>query len=217
MLSYPTPVSILIADDHRLITEGISKLLENERMTGIVHTANDGIEAVDKALKLDIDCVIMDVNMPGMNGIEATRRIKQVKPFVKIIVVSMLSDASVVSKMLKAGADGFINKDSGKDELLRALEKVLLGEKYISPEISNELLFHNAERTNQPTEGDIHLTPRELEITGHIVNGLTNKEIAARLFLSPVTVETHRKNILAKLRLKNTASLVKYAMDNRLF
>lgn len=217
MLSYPTPVNILIADDHRLITEGISKLLENERMAGIVHTANDGIEAVDKALKLDIDCVIMDVNMPGMNGIEATRRIKQVKPFVKIIVVSMLSDASVVSKMLKAGADGFINKDSGKDELLRALEKVLLGEKYISPEISNELLFHNAERSNQTTEGNIHLTPRELEITGHIVNGLTNKEIAARLFLSPVTVETHRKNILAKLRLKNTASLVKYAMDNRLF
>lgn len=216
MNPYRVPVNILIADDHRLITDGIAKILGEEKTIGEIHIANNGSEAVDKALTADIDCVIMDINMPVMNGLEAVKRIKQEKPYVKIIAVSMHSDASVVSKMLKAGADGYINKDTGKTELLTALEKVMRGEKYISPEISNNLFLHLNDRSVQSEEGEKPLTPREIEIIRYIADGLTNQEIAQKLFLSVVTVDTHRKNILAKLHLKNSAALVKYAAEHKL-
>ncbi|MCO5286017.1 MAG: response regulator transcription factor [Chitinophagaceae bacterium] len=210
------PLNILVADDHRLITDGISKLIEGEAMIGSVITAQNGKEAVDIVLESDIDCVIMDINMPVLNGLEATRIIKKGKPSVKVIVVSMLSDASIVSKMLKAGADGFLNKDTGKEELLKALERVSGGEKYVSTAISNNLLTHLSDPGIQSREVERPLSPREVEIVKLIAEGLTNKEIAGRLFLSTVTVDTHRKNILAKLHLKNTASLVKYAVDHKL-
>jgi len=128
----------------------------------------------------------------------------------------MLCDAPIVNKMLKAGADAFINKDTGKSELLKAINKVMNNEKYISPEISNNLFIHLNDRNVNNPENDKHLTTREIQVIRHIADGLTNIEIAAKLFLSIVTVDTHRKNILAKLQLKNTASLVKYAADHKL-
>jgi len=118
--------------------------------------------------------------------------------------------------MLKAGADAFINKDTGKDELLKAIDKVMRNEKYISPEISNNLFAHLGDRNVNNTENEKHLTTREIEIIRFIAEGMTNIEIAAKLFLSTVTVNTHRKNMLAKLHLKNTASLVKYAAEHKL-
>ncbi len=210
------PINLLIADDHQLITEGLSKILETENMIGVIYTASNGRKAVDEVLMHDIDCVIMDINMPVLNGLEATKLIKKEKPFIKIIVVSMQCDASIVNKMLKAGADAFINKDTGKEELLKAIDKVMKDEKYISPEISNNLFTHlNDHNINRP-ESEKHLTVREIEIIRYIAEGLTNHEIADKLFLSIVTVDTHRKNMLAKLHLKNTASLVKYAAEHKL-
>jgi len=215
-MTYQFPINLLIADDHQLITDCISKILETEKMIGEIHTARNGQEAVDKVLTNDIDCVIIDINMPVLNGLEATKLIKQQKPSVKVIVVSMLSDAAIVSKMMKAGADVFINKDTGKTELLKAIAKAMQGEKYISPEISNNLITHLTDRRVQTADNEKKLTPRELEIIRLIAEGLTNHEIAGKLFLSNVTVDTHRKNMLAKLHLKNTASLVKYAADHNL-
>lgn len=209
-------INILIADDHQLIIDGLSNILSAEKMIGEIFTANNGNDAVALALEQDIDCVIMDINMPGLNGHEATRLIKKDRPFIKIIVVSMLCDAAIVNKMLKAGADAFINKDTGKSELLKAIEKVLQNEKYISPEISNNLFAHLSDRNVVNTENTKHLTAREIEVIRYIADGLTNTEIASKLFLSTGTVETHRKNMLAKLNLKNTASLVKYAADHKL-
>lgn len=216
MTPYQLPINLLIADDHQLIIDGISKILETEKTIGEIHSANNGREAVDTILIKDIDCVIMDINMPVLNGLEATKLIKQQKPFVKVIVVSMLSDASIVSKMMKAGADAFINKDTGKTELLKAIDKVMQGEKYISPQISNNLFTHLTDRNVNKEDIEKHLTAREVEIIRYIADGLTNHEIADKLFLSIVTVDTHRKNMLAKLHLKNTASLVKYAADHKL-
>ena len=210
------PINLLLVDDHQLITDGLSQILSIEKTIDKIYTANNGKEAVDKALEYDIDCVIMDINMPVLNGLESTRLIKQEKPFIKIIVVSMLCDASVVSKMLKAGADAFINKDTGKSELLKAIGYVMNGEKYISPEISTNLFTHLSDRNINSPENEKHLTKRELEIIRYIADGFTNIEIAAKLFLSTVTVDTHRKNMLAKLQLKNTASLVKYAAEHKL-
>jgi DNA-binding NarL/FixJ family response regulator len=128
----------------------------------------------------------------------------------------MLCDAPIVNKMLKAGADAFINKDTGKEELLKAIEKVMEGEKYISPNIASNLFMHLTEKKVIQPEGVKQLTAREIEIIRDIADGMTNIEIAAKLFLSPATVDTHRKNMLAKLQLKNTASLVKYAADHHL-
>jgi len=216
MTTYAPMVTLLIVDDHQLITDGLSHILESESNIRQIYTAHNGQEAVDLALAHDIDCIIMDINMPVLNGLEATKLIKKQKPFIKIIVVSMLCDASIVNKMLKAGADAFINKDTGKCELLKAIDKVMQGEKYISPEISHTLFTHLTDRNVTSPEQEKHLTEREVEIIRHIADGLTNQEIAVKLFLSTVTVDTHRKNMLAKLQLKNTASLVKYAAEHHL-
>ncbi len=215
-MNYQLPINLLIADDYQLITDGLSKILEEEKGIGKIYTANNGKEAADKALMNEVDCIIMDINMPVLNGLEATKLIKQEKPFIKIIVVSMLCDASIVNKMLKAGADAFINKDTGKDELLKALDKVMWNEKYISPEIANNLFTHLNDRNINTPNNEKHLTTREIEIIRYIADGLTNHEIADKLFLSVGTVDTHRKNMLAKLKIKNTASLVKYAADHKL-
>ena len=204
--------NVLIADDHQLIIDGISKILQEEKTIASVYTAANGQEAVDMLEKHAIDCVLMDLNMPVLSGYDATKVIKQRYAAVKVIVVSMLSDASVIAKLLKAGADAFIIKNMGKDELLRAIEKVMDGEKYISPELSFNLNSHIGKKADKQD----HLTPRELEIIKHIGEGFTNQEIAAKLFLSPATVDTHRKNVLAKLELKNTAALIKYAAENSL-
>ena len=128
----------------------------------------------------------------------------------------MLSYASIVNQMLKARADAFSNKDTGKAELLKAIDKVMQDEKYISPAISNNLFMHLTDRNVINTENEKHLTAREIEIIRLIADGLTNHEIADKLYLSIVTVDTHRKNMLVKLHLKNSAALVKYAADHKL-
>ncbi|HXL54826.1 MAG TPA: response regulator transcription factor [Chitinophagaceae bacterium] len=216
MNPYQLPINLLIADDHQLIIDGLTKILETEKAIGEIYSANNGREAVDKVSTHNIDCVIMDINMPVLNGLEATKLIKKEKPEIKIIVVSMFCDAAIVNKMLKAGADAFINKDTGKSELLKAIDKVMQGEKYISPEISTNLFTHLTDRNVNIQENEKHLTIREIEIIRYIADGLTNNEIADKLFLSIGTVDTHRKNMLAKLHLKNSAALVKYAAEHKL-
>jgi DNA-binding NarL/FixJ family response regulator len=213
---HQAPFTLLIADDHQLIIDGLIEILKEEKLIGNITSAINGHEAVSKAMNEDIDCVIMDINMPILNGVEATKLIKKGKPSIKVIVVSMLCDASIVSKMLKAGADAFVNKDTGKGELLIAISKVMNDEKYISPAISQNLFSHLNDRMINPPTNNKHLTPREIEIIRFIAEGLTNAKIAANLFLSTSTVDTHRKNILAKLQLKNTTALVKYAAEHNL-
>ncbi len=215
-MTYSLPINLLIADDHKLITDGLSTILSGEKNIGEIYIAHNGKDAIDIVNAHDIDCVVMDINMPLLNGLDATKLIKKIKPRIKIIVVSMLCDPSIVSKMLKAGADAFINKDTGKTELLTAIDKVMNNEKYISPGISNNLFIHLNDRNVNIADNEKHLTARELEIIGYIAEGLTNHEIADKLFLSNSTVDTHRKNMLAKLHLKNTASLVKYAAEHKL-
>lgn len=216
MTSEPTLLNLLIVDDHQLIIDGLSNILENEKIINKIYTAANGKEAVEMAASHQVDCVIMDINMPVLNGLEATRQIKKENANIKVIVVSMICDAAIVNKMLKAGADAFINKDTGKSELLKAIKKVMQDEKYISPAIANNLFTHLADPKAIISATEKRLTPREIEIIGYIAGGLTNNEIATKLFLSSVTVDTHRKNMLSKLQLKNTAALVKYAADHKL-
>jgi DNA-binding NarL/FixJ family response regulator len=216
MEGYLLPINLLIADDHQLFIDGLCKILENETIIREIYSVNNGKEALEMISFHHIDCIIMDINMPVMNGLETTLQVKIKNPEIKIIVVSMQCDVSIVSKMLKAGADGFINKDTGKDELLIAINKVMGKAKYISPGISHNLFSFFSEKKNVSSENEKHLTARELEIIKLIADGFTNQEIAAKLFLSTATVDTHRKNMIAKLQLKNTASLIKYAFEHKL-
>jgi two-component system nitrate/nitrite response regulator NarL len=214
MSEYNLPVDILIADDHRIMVDGLYGILKDEKSIGIIHTCFDGREAVTLVGNRQVDCVILDINMPVLNGIEAAKMIRQQKPHVKIIMVSMLCDASIVSKALKAGADAFIIKNTGKEELLKAISRVMKNEKYISADLSYDLLH----KMNRPAnnESDLHLTQREKEIIRYIADGLTAHEIADKLYISHRTVDTHRKNILQKLSLKNIAALTRYAAEHDL-
>jgi two-component system nitrate/nitrite response regulator NarL len=216
MENYLLPIHLLIADDHQLFIDGLSKILEIEKIIGEIYSVNNGKEVLETIDLHPIDCIIMNINMPVMNGLEVTKRVKANNPELKIIVFSMQCDVSIVSKMLKAGADGFINKDTGKDELLSAINKVMRNDKYISPAISRNLFTFFSEKKNVGSEDEKHLTARELEIIKRIADGFTSQEIAAKLFLSTMTVDTHRKNMIAKLQLKNTATLVKYAFEHHL-
>jgi DNA-binding NarL/FixJ family response regulator len=216
MANHGLPINLLIADDHQLFVDGLRRILETEKMFGDIHGANNGLQVLEHVRSHQVDCIIMDINMPLMNGLETTKQLKKENPDIKIIVVSMECDVVIVSKMLKAGADAFVNKDTGKEELMTAFSKIADNEKYVSPDIAKNLFAYLSYRKKNVTGDEKHLTPREIEIIRHIADGETNAEIAAKLFLSVVTVDTHRKNILSKLELKNTAALVKYAVENKL-
>lgn len=214
MQSYSRKCNLLIVDDHQLIIDGLTGILKEESIIGTIYAASNGEEAIACIAANPVDCVLMDISMPKINGHEATKIIKQEQPHIKVIVVSMFSDASVVIKLLKAGADAFIVKNTGKEEVLRAINKVMSNERYVSNELNLNIYQHlGSARSNH---SKTQLTTREIEIVQHISNGLTNHEIADKLFISPSTVDTHRKNILAKLELKNTAALVRYAAENNL-
>jgi two-component system, NarL family, nitrate/nitrite response regulator NarL len=215
MQTYQQTYNLLIVDDHQLIIDGLTGILKEEKIIGDIYSAVNGEEAIEQVRSKQVDCVLMDISMPKINGHDATKLIKQERPDIKIIVVSMFSDASVVIKLLKAGADAFIIKNAGKEEVLRAIEKVMNNEKYVSNELNLNLYHHIGLKKNNLSSAT--LTPRETEIVRYISSGMTNQDIAQKLFLSTSTVDTHRKNILAKLNLKNTAALVRYAADHDLF
>ena len=215
MTSYQLSYNLLLVDDHQLMIDGLCGILKEEKLIAKIYTANNGQEAIDRVMQHDVDCVLMDINMPGMNGLDATKIIKQQRRGIKIIVISMISDAPIVIKLLQAGADGFVLKNTGREELVKAIEKVMHNEKYVCNELNLNLYSHLGLKKSTTTSSGT-LTAREIEIIKHIADGLTNHEIAEKLFLSTSTVDTHRKNILAKLGLKNTATLIKYAVENHL-
>lgn len=215
MPDYNLPVDILIADDHRIMVDGLCRILKEQKGIGNIYTAHDGREAVAQAANHQIDCAILDINMPVLNGIEAARQIRKQRPYIKLIMVSMLCDAAIVTRALKAGADAFIIKNTGEEELLKAIGRVMKNEKYISAELSYNLL-HTLNKQGDKEGDQSHLTQRELEVIKYIAEGLTAHEIADKLFISHRTVDTHRKNILQKLHLKNIAALTRYAAEHNL-
>lgn len=209
---------ILIADDHPMFREGVRRILENEDSYKVVAEARDGQEAIKLIEQNPVDLVIMDINMPGLDGVEATRLLVKEQPSLKILALTMHREDRYIMKMLKAGALGYILKDDGKDKLLEAVETVLTGNSYFGHDVSETLLssFMNKKvlaENQAPSEPKVNLTERELEILKLITaNELTSEEIANRLNISKRTVDTHRKNILVQLGAKNSVGLVKYAI-----
>jgi len=198
----------IIADDHQLVRETIGPLLEERLDIRIVGGAADGRTAVDLAIELKPDIVLMDVSMPRLNGIEATRQIVAQSPDTKVLGLSMHSDTRFVTRMLQAGASGYFLKDSGVYDLLDAVRTVLDGRRYLPRNIANEVI--NGLVGKSPSKGT--LTPREREVLQLIAEGRTTKAIAAELCIAPKTAEAHRGKIMHKLALHSVAELTKYAI-----
>ncbi|HEY3083650.1 MAG TPA: response regulator transcription factor [Chloroflexota bacterium] len=203
-------IRVLLADDHTLVREGIRLCLEAMGDMQVVGEAADGREAVARALELRPDVVLMDVSMPGLSGLEATLEIKRARPEIQVIGLSMYDDEEYVTRLLRAGAAGYVLKRSAATELGAAVRAAHAGEAFLHPSIAKRVIADYLRRLDQePTAAG--LTAREREILGHIVDGRTNREIAERLTLSVKTVENHRSNMMAKLDAHDRGQLVRAA------
>jgi two-component system response regulator NreC len=202
----------LLADDHTIVRQGLKLILSAHADLEVVGEAANGREAVDLADKLRPDIVLMDVQMPELNGIEATRKMVAANPRVRILVLSMHKESVYVREILKAGARGYILKDAIDTELLNAVRSVARGDGYISPAVSSAL-NDKVRDSNNPVD---MLTTREREVLLLIAEGKTNKEIATHLNLSVYTVDSHRGKIMEKLNLHSAGELVRFAMKNGL-
>jgi two-component system, NarL family, response regulator NreC len=207
-------VRILLADDHTVMREGLRAALEHQPAFEVVGEASDGVQAASLAASLAPDVVVMDIAMPSLNGVEATRQIVGKQPGISIVILSMYSDETYVMRALKAGARAYLLKDSAFTDLIRAIESVTQGKSFFSPKISRILAEDYVRALQQKGSVDTYelLTPREREILQLLAEGKSNKEVATRLNLSLYTVETHRGRILQKLNLHSAAELVLYAV-----
>jgi len=200
-----SPIRVLIADDHPLFRDGMHGLLDSVGETEVVGEAAAGEEAVTRALELRPDVVLMDINMPGMNGIAATREILEKSPGIGVLVVTMVEDDDSVFAAMRAGALGYLLKGAGQEEVLRAIRAVANGEAIFGPGIARRVMgLFSAERPRAP-QAFPELTDREREILGLIANGRGNAEISEELFLSLKTVQNHVSNIFRKLRVADRA------------
>ena len=210
-------IRVLIVDDHAVVREGLSALIEGQPDLILVGEAADGVEAVEKTNQLKPDVVVMDLVMPRMNGIEAIQKIKEENPQIPVLVLSTFADEDRVFPAIKAGAFGYILKDASPDELVDAIRKTYHGEAVLHSSITRMLILGLKENRNkEKSQPPSTLTAREVEVLVLVAQGLTNQEIATRLNVSETTVRFHVSNILAKLKLANRTQAVLYALKEGL-
>ncbi len=204
---------ILIADDHAMFRDGLASLLSSNRNWEIAKKVSDGLEVL-RALETErFDVILLDINMPGMNGIDTAEIVRQKYPQVKVLMLSMFNDIKNIQKVIKAGAHGYLLKDSSKKELVEGITTVLEGGTFFVDQVK-EVLIHGLRSENSFNE--VKLTDREKDILELICLELTTQQIAQKLDVSTHTVETYRKNLLAKTGAKNSVGLLKFALENKL-
>lgn len=209
-----TPIRVLVADDHQLFREGVRALLGSLEATEVVGEASSGAEAVAQAAALHPDVILMDVQMPDMNGIEATRRVLAAEPGVGVIIVTMFEDDETVFAAMRAGAKGYVLKGAAQSELLRAIEAVARGEALYGPKVAERILrFFQASRRDMPVDAFPDLTEREREVLDLIASGMGNAAIARRLAIAEKTVRNHVSNIFSKLHVTDRAQAMLRARE----
>lgn len=207
-------IHILIVDDHQIVIDGLKLMLSSQSGMQCIAEANNGEEALQQAKRYDINIALIDINMPGMNGINLCKRLQEEAPHIKVIALSMFKEASLVKTMLKNGAKGYLLKNAGRDEVIEAIHRIHAGKNYFSEEITETIMnsFGGQGKKSQNSPFP-QISRREKQVLQLIVDEFTTAEIAEKLFISFGTVETHRRNLLIKLGARNTAGLVRVALE----
>lgn len=204
---------VLLAEDHEIVREGIAVLVNMESDMEVVGEASDGHTAIAKAQELQPDVIVMDVSMPGMNGLRATEKLMKYFPDIKVLALTRHTDVGFIQQLLRAGAKGYVLKQSPSSDLIRAIRIVAEGKKYLDPAITDKIVDIYAQPQNNPDINSLaKLTEREEEILKYIAWGYTNKEIAARLDISVKTVEVHKNNLMKKMGFASRIDIVRYAL-----
>jgi DNA-binding NarL/FixJ family response regulator len=210
-------IKVLIADDHKIIRVGLRGLIELSTDIEVVAEAENGTEVIDLVKKVKVDVVLMDIDMGHTSGIETTHQLKKEHPEINVLGLTMHEEQEYIIEMLEAGASGYLLKNTGMDELLTALRTAARGDSYFSQQVSATLLHAiTQKKASGGSKSNGPLSERETEVLRLIVQEFSNGEIAEKLFISIRTVDTHRRNLLEKLQVKNTAGLVRYAMEKGL-
>lgn len=209
-------IRVLIADDHAIVRAGLRALINGEQGMELVGEATHGEEAIQLAQTAKPDVIVLDLSMPGLDGIQAARKIKQEQPDVRILILTIHEDEALLREAMKAGASGYIIKHAAETELIAAIHSVLMDDIYIHPKMIRALLVEPEGRKQSASNPADILTPREMEILLRIVQGYTNRQIAEELSISVRTVEGHRSNLTSKLGLSSRVELVRYAREHGL-
>lgn len=209
-------IKLMLADDHAMLRHGLSRSLELEEDFAVVGQALDGYAAIKQAKELQPDIIIMDIGMPGLNGIEATRQITRDNPKIKVIGLSMHSSDKYVREMFKAGATGYLLKDCSFEELVEAIRTVMSGKTFISPSIGDMIIKEYTNKEDDVKSVFTILSQREREVLQLLAEGQSTKQIGTQLNISPKTVEAHRLRLMEKLEIDNVAQLTKYAIQEGL-
>jgi DNA-binding NarL/FixJ family response regulator len=206
-------VRVMLADDHEVVREGLKSLVGAQPDMEVIGEANDGLAAVQLAHELAPDVLVMDISMPGLNGLKATERVKQFCPQVKVLALTRHTDAGFIQQLFAAGASGYVLKQSASSELVRAIRAVASGVNYLDPQITSKVIGGYISRKPRVSEAPAReLSEREAETLRLIAWGYSNKEVAARLDISVKTVEAHKANTMKKLGLKSRIDIIRYAL-----
>ena len=211
-----TATKVLICDDHTLFSEGVKAILRSESSLEVVGDVRDGRRAIEKVRELHPDVVLMDVSMPDLSGFDATRKILEVEPTAKVLILTMHEEEELVARCLEAGAAGYIIKDAPATQLVYAIATVMNGERYLSPGILKKVVAGYVKNCQRPRTSYDLLSNREREILKLLAEGLTVKEVASRLDLSVKTVDVHKYNLMRKIDVHDRAELIRYAIQKRL-
>lgn len=208
-------IRVLIADDHQMFLDGLKALLKREKNIQVIGEVSNGTQALEFIKKNTPDLLITDISMPGMSGVELTREVKHRYPDVKVLVLTMYNDKEIVGEILMSEAEGYILKNTGRQELSNAINRLIDNSTYYSNEVLN-IMMTRMKKQKSIEKNTALLTPREIEIIKLIMEELSSEEIAEKLFISKRTVDTHRKNIIQKTNTKTLVGLLKFAIENNL-
>jgi len=210
------PIRVLVVDDHAILRDGLRSLLDRQQDIVVVGEASSGEEALAQIGSLAPDIVLMDLAMPGMDGLEATRRLRRSHPDVKVLILTQHDDREYIAPALHAGAAGYVLKRSGGREVVNAIRQVFEQGAYVEPDVAQQLVQAIPSDVALASQASASLTEREMQVLRLVVEGLSNKEIARTLVISPKTASVHRTNIMSKLKVRNSADLVRYVMQHHL-